>query len=57
MQLTKIKNECIKTIGIVIMIIGLGMTIYTSISYFTREKIVDAGIFEIFVNLPHILYW
>ena len=46
-----------KTIGIVIMIIGLGMTIFTSISYFTREKIVDAGIFEITRNQPHILDW
>ena len=46
-----------KTIGIAIMIIGLGLTIFTSISYFTREKIVDAGMLEISRNQPHTLDW
>jgi len=46
-----------KTIGIAIMIIGLGMTIFTAITFFTREKVVDLGILEVTRNQPHYLNW
>jgi len=36
-----------KTIGIVIMVIGLVMTLYTGFNYVTREKVVDIGDIEI----------
>jgi ABC-type uncharacterized transport system permease subunit len=46
-----------KTIGIAIVIIGLGMTLFTAISYFTREKVADLGVIEITSNQPHYLSW
>ena len=46
-----------KTIGIAIMIIGLAMTIFTAITFFTREKVVDLGIVEVTRNQPHYLNW
>jgi uncharacterized membrane protein YidH (DUF202 family) len=46
-----------KTMGIAIVIIGLGMTIFTAITFFTREKVADLGILEITRNQPHYLNW
>jgi LPXTG-motif cell wall-anchored protein len=46
-----------KTIGIAIVIIGLGMTLFTAITYFTREKVADLGVLEITRNQPHNLSW
>lgn len=39
------------------MLIGLGLTIFTTITFFTREKVVDLGIVEITKNQPHNLNW
>lgn len=46
-----------KQIGIVIMILGLGLTLFTAITFFTHEKVVDLGIVEITRNQPHYLNW
>ncbi len=46
-----------KKAGIVILIIGLALTIFTSINYFTREKVVDLGEIEITANKRHNLNW
>ena len=46
-----------KQIGIVIMILGLGLTLFTAITFFTKEKVVDLGIVEITRNQPHYLNW
>jgi len=46
-----------KIIGIAIMIIGLGMTIFTAITFFTREKVVDLGVLEVTRDQPHYLNW
>ena len=46
-----------KQIGILIMIIGLGLTLFTAITFFTREKVVDLGVVEITKNQPHNLNW
>jgi len=46
-----------KTIGILIIIIGLGLTIFTAGTFFTREKVVDLGKVEITRNKPHNLNW
>lgn len=53
----KLNQFKMKTIGIAIMIIGLGMTIFTAITFFTREKVVDLGILEVTRNQPHYLNW
>ncbi len=46
-----------KTAGIIILIIGLGLTIFTTATYFTKEKVVDFGKVEITKNKSHDLNW
>jgi LPXTG-motif cell wall-anchored protein len=46
-----------KTIGIVILVIGLLMTLYTGFNYVTREKIVDLGSVEIIADKEHTASW
>lgn len=46
-----------KTAGIIILIVGLALTIFTSINFFTKEKVVDIGKVEITRNKPHHLNW
>ncbi len=46
-----------KTTGIVILIIGLLLTIFTTFSYFTREKVVDLGKIEITANKKNRVAW
>jgi hypothetical protein len=46
-----------KKAAIVIIILGLGLTIFTAFTFFTREKVVDLGAVEITRNKPHSLKW
>ena len=46
-----------KITGIIIMIMGLGMTVFTTISYFTREKVLQVGTVEITANQPQSMSW
>lgn len=46
-----------KKTGIVILIIGLLLTIFTTFNYFTREKVVDLGEIEISANKKHRVAW
>ncbi len=46
-----------KTTGIIIMLIGIGLTIFTAVTFFTKEKVVDLGIIEVTRNQPHYLNW
>ena len=46
-----------KKIGIFIILIGLGLTIFTAITFFTSEKVVDLGAIEISRDKPHHLNW
>lgn len=46
-----------KKAGMFIMIIGLVLTIFTALTIFTREKVVDIGSLEITANKPHHLNW
>jgi len=56
--LPKILNKYkMKTTGIVIIVIGLLLTIFTAFTYFTKEKVVDFGKVEITRNKPHNLNW
>ena len=41
--------------GIIILILGLLLTIFTTVTYFTREKVVDLGDIEINANKRHHL--
>lgn len=46
-----------KTLGIIIVGIGLLITIFTGVSFFTREKVVDMGEIQISRNKRHTLAW
>jgi hypothetical protein len=46
-----------KTAGIIILIIGLLMTIYTGFTYVTKEKVVDLGELEITKDNHHTVNW
>lgn len=46
-----------KKAGILIIIVGLALTIFTSFTLFTKEKIVDVGTVSITRNKPHHLNW
>jgi hypothetical protein len=46
-----------KRAGIFIIIIGLVLTIFTAITFFTREKVAEIGTVKIMRNKPHYLAW
>jgi hypothetical protein len=46
-----------KKLGILVIIIGLALTIFTAVTIFTKEKVVDIGTVEITRNKPHYLNW
>ncbi len=46
-----------KTTGIVLLIVGLLLTIYTSFSYFTKEKIIDVGNVEVSADKKENVNW
>jgi hypothetical protein len=46
-----------KITGIIILILGLGLTLFTSVKFFTREKVVDIGKLEISKDKPHTVAW
>jgi hypothetical protein len=51
------KINAMKKAGIFIILIGLGLTIITAFTFFTREKVVDLGDVVITRNKPHSLEW
>jgi hypothetical protein len=46
-----------KKTGIITILIGLALTIFTAFTFFTKEKVVDIGTVEITRNKPHSLNW
>jgi len=46
-----------KKIGAIIILVGLLLTIFTTISFFTREDIVKIGDLKVTVNKPHVFRW
>ena len=46
-----------KTAGIIILIVGLLMTLYTGFTYFTKEKVVDLGELERTKDNQHTVNW
>lgn len=47
----------IKAIGIVVIVIGIIMTIYTGFNYVTTEKVVDLGPIQINKKENHPMQW
>jgi hypothetical protein len=46
-----------RTAGIIILIIGLLMTVYTGFTYVTKEKVVKLGELEITKDDQHTVNW
>ena len=46
-----------KKTGLVIIILGLILTIFTAFTYFTKEKVADIGEVHITRNKKHNLNW
>jgi hypothetical protein len=46
-----------KKAGLIIILIGLILTIFTAVSFFTREDIVKIGDLKITANKPHNYCW
>jgi len=46
-----------RTLGIVLIILGLVMMIYTGFNYITTEKVVDLGSVKINHEESHPVYW
>ncbi len=46
-----------KTLGIVLIAIGLLMIVYTGFNYMTNEKVVDIGPIEINAEKSHTVKW
>ena len=42
-----------KIAGILLLVIGLGLTLFTGVTYFTKEKVVDVAGIEISKHEPH----
>jgi len=46
-----------KNIGMGLLAIGIIITIFTSVSFFTKEKVVDIGSLEITRDKKHNMAW
>lgn len=46
-----------KTLGIVLIVIGIIMLIYTGFNYVTTEKVVEIGSIEINAQQNHTVKW
>jgi hypothetical protein len=46
-----------KTAGIILLVVGLVMTLYTGFTYVTKEKVVDVGPLEITADDQHSVQW
>lgn len=46
-----------KTLGIVLVVIGIIMMVYTGFNYVTTEKVVDLGPIEINAEKSHNVQW
>ncbi len=46
-----------KRTGLIILVIGLLITVFTGFNYITREKVVDLGELEITQNKNHDISW
>lgn len=46
-----------KTTGIILIVIGIALTIFTTFKFFTKEKVVDIGSLEITKEKPYTYTW
>ncbi len=46
-----------KKTGLLILLIGFGLMVFSAFTFFTKEKVVDIGSIEITRDKPHHLFW
>jgi hypothetical protein len=46
-----------KKAGIIILLVGLTLTLFTGLNFITREKVVDIGELEISANRSRSIRW
>lgn len=46
-----------KKAGIIILLVGLTLTLFTGLNFITREKVVDIGELEIMANRNRSIRW
>jgi uncharacterized membrane protein len=47
----------LKTAGIILLILGLAMTLYTGFTYVTKDKVVEVGDLVITKDKEHSVNW
>jgi hypothetical protein len=47
----------VKTAGLIILILGLLMSLYSGVTYVTKEKVVDIGDLELTMDDTHTVNW
>ena len=52
-----LKDQTMKNLGIILLVVGLVMTLYTGFNYITKEKVVDLGPIEISKDNNHAVVW
>lgn len=46
-----------RSLGIILIVIGLVLTLVTGFKFFTKEKVVDIGNIEVSADRPHKVNW
>lgn len=46
-----------KATGFTLLLLGIALTIFTSVRFFTKEKVVDLGVVEITRDKPNDFSW
>ena len=53
----KERTKILKTAGIILLILGLVMTLYTGFTYITKDKVVEVGDLVITKDKEHSVNW
>jgi uncharacterized membrane protein YidH (DUF202 family) len=46
-----------KSIGIILIIVGISLMVFTGANFFTKETVMDLGVVEITRNKPNYITW
>ncbi|MDQ3050909.1 MAG: hypothetical protein M3Q95_08500 [Bacteroidota bacterium] len=46
-----------KNLGLILLVVGILLTIYSTFTFFTKEKVVDIGKVEITRDKKHTVNW
>jgi uncharacterized membrane protein YidH (DUF202 family) len=46
-----------KQLGVIFIVVGILLTVYTAVTFYTNEKVLDLGDIEITREEPHTVLW